>query len=57
VGDVLEAKRHALMAHRSQMERPAEQEDWPVLMDVSAGDFLARQFGDHEMFTRYRLNM
>jgi LmbE family N-acetylglucosaminyl deacetylase len=57
VGDVLEAKRHALMAHRSQMERPAGQDDWPVLEDVSAGDFLARQLGDHEIFTRYHLNM
>jgi hypothetical protein len=46
----------SLAALRSQMERPAGQEDWPVLADIGGGDFLKRLLSDHEMFTRYELN-
>ena len=56
VGDVMDVKRHALAAHRSQVERPAGLDDWPVLGDIGGGDFVMRLLGDHEMFTRYELN-
>jgi hypothetical protein len=49
-------KRHALAAHRSQMERPEGLDDWPVLSDVGSGDFVKRLLSDHELFTRYELN-
>ncbi|PDQ17841.1 PIG-L domain-containing protein [Mesorhizobium sanjuanii] len=56
IGDVVDVKRHALAAHRSQMERPAGLDDWPILADVGGGDFLKRLLSDHEMFTRYEFN-
>lgn len=56
IGDVIDVKRHALAAHRSQMERPAGHDDWPILPDIGSGDFVKRLLSDHEMFTRYELN-
>ncbi|MCA0030279.1 PIG-L deacetylase family protein [Mesorhizobium sp. B263B2A] len=56
VGDMIDVKRHALMSHRSQVERPAGLDSWPVLGDIGGGDFLGRLLGNHEMFTRYELN-
>ncbi|MBZ9677682.1 PIG-L deacetylase family protein [Mesorhizobium sp. ES1-1] len=57
IGDMIDVKRHALMAHRSQVERPAGLDNWPVLADVGEGDFLMRLLGNHEMFTRYEVNL
>lgn len=56
VGDVLARKRDALAAHVSQMQRPADVEDWATLSDLAGGDFLARLMNDYEMFTRYQVN-
>lgn len=44
----------ALSAHATQMERPADRPDWPVLADVWAGRFLDCAFGDCELFIRRR---
>ena len=56
VGDVIDVKRHALAAHRSQMERPEGLDDWPVLSDVGSGDFVKRLLGDRRCCTRYEFN-
>jgi LmbE family N-acetylglucosaminyl deacetylase len=45
-------KAHALAAYRSQLERRDGNPDWPVLGDVSSGEFLARFAGDREIFRR-----
>ena len=50
VEDVLPQKRNALSCHQSQMERFGEREDWPVLSDVSGGDFLDCFFQPYEVF-------
>jgi LmbE family N-acetylglucosaminyl deacetylase len=52
VEDVMELKRAALAKHRSQTIRLFEKSDWPVLDDVSDGEFLecllqAREFFHH----------
>lgn len=57
VGDVLDAKIAALAAHETQVRRPDGQEDWPVLSDVSRGDFIARLMRDHELFARQEVNI
>jgi LmbE family N-acetylglucosaminyl deacetylase len=57
VGDVLDVKQNTLAAHESQTRRPYGQDDWPILADVSRGDFVARLLTDYEMFTRYEVNM
>jgi LmbE family N-acetylglucosaminyl deacetylase len=56
VGDVLLTKRDALAAHTSQMVRPSDRPNWPILSDLSEGDFLLRLLADYEMFNRYELN-
>jgi LmbE family N-acetylglucosaminyl deacetylase len=53
IGDALAPKRHALAAHVSQMTRPEGRDDWPILADLSAGDFLARFLNEYETFFRY----
>lgn len=55
IGDVLEEKREALDAHKSQMVRLDGTPDWPVLSDVAGGDFLANFFGPYEVFLRQDL--
>jgi LmbE family N-acetylglucosaminyl deacetylase len=52
IAGVLEQKRRALLAHRSQMIRLVAGTDWPILSDVSDGDFLACFFQDFEVFCR-----
>jgi LmbE family N-acetylglucosaminyl deacetylase len=56
VGDVLEVKREALAAHDSQMRSPDDSHDWPTLVHLSGGDFIARLLADYEMFTCYQAN-
>ena len=56
IGDVLDVKRDALSAHASQMERPIQHPDWPILADLSGGEFLKRLLSDYEVFTRYEVN-
>ncbi len=48
----LDQKRSALAAHRSQMERLLGRVDWPILEDVSGGDFLACFLQPFEVFQR-----
>ena len=55
IGDVISVKRDALSAHESQVTCPLGQDDWPILADVSGGDFLARLMSDHEFFRRYEI--
>jgi LmbE family N-acetylglucosaminyl deacetylase len=52
VSGVLDRKRQALQAHRSQVERLAP--DWPILSDVAGGDWLKVFFGGVELFQRIR---
>lgn len=49
---VRELKLKALGEHRSQMQRPQDDEAWPVLADVDSGRFLARLTRDEETFRR-----
>lgn len=55
VGDVLETKRAALEAHRSQMTPLLPDTDWPTLTSFDGGHFLSLFFNDHEVFHRYPL--
>jgi LmbE family N-acetylglucosaminyl deacetylase len=50
VGDVLDIKRRALDAHATQMRRPPDNPSWPVLEDLSGGDFIGRLLTDYEVF-------
>ena len=52
VGSVLEHKRAALAAYRSQMERLNGEARWPVLSDVADGEFLQRLETEFEIFRR-----
>ncbi len=42
----------ALQQHRTQMVRPPQHADWPVLADVKNGDFLDLFFAPYELFHR-----
>jgi LmbE family N-acetylglucosaminyl deacetylase len=53
IGDVLDLKRAALDEYKSQMTRLAPDPRWPVLSDVSDGEFLERFLQDYELFYRY----
>jgi len=53
IGDVLELKRAALDQHRSQMTRLIPDSRWPILGDISGGEFLACFFQEHESFRCY----
>ena len=50
VADVLDAKRAALAAHRSQTERLIDDPAWGVLADVADGEFLERLLVPTEIF-------
>jgi LmbE family N-acetylglucosaminyl deacetylase len=50
VTSVLDVKRRALCAHRSQMERPPDRPDWTTLGDVSDGELLSLFFRSWEAF-------
>lgn len=52
ISDQLDQKRSALAAHRSQMERFLGRTEWPILEDVSDGDFLACFLQPFEVFQR-----
>ena len=51
IGDVLERKRQALYQHKSQMTRLLPEKSWPILHDVSDGEFLDCFFQDHEFLS------
>lgn len=48
---VAERKRQALAAHRSQVTRLNGDPTWPILDDVSDGQFVACMTGDYEVFS------
>ena len=50
----LAAKRRALAAHRTQVERRDGNPEWPVLADVSAGRWLELNLAPVELFTTSR---
>jgi LmbE family N-acetylglucosaminyl deacetylase len=52
VRETIAVKRGALKRHRSQMERMGAA-DWPILSDVSAGDWLRCFFTGRELFHEY----
>jgi hypothetical protein len=49
---VLQRKLDALGAYRSQTQRGQANPDWPILSDVSDGEFLARFLTGVEVFRR-----
>ena len=53
IGDILEHKHEALEQYKSQMTRLLDDPNWPILSDVSHGEFLACFFQEHEIFRRY----
>lgn len=53
IGDIIGIKRAALEMHRSQMIKLTEDPDWPVLSEVSDGEFLPCFFQEHEIFYRH----
>src|SRR5262249_14882902 len=53
VGDLLERKRAALAAHRSQVQRLVPDPGWVTLGDIADGDFLACFFRGREIFYRH----
>jgi LmbE family N-acetylglucosaminyl deacetylase len=53
VEDVLEQKRAALEEHKSQVTRLRPETAWPILSDVSDGEFLDRFFQPYEVFHQY----
>ncbi len=52
---VLQQKKVALEQHRTQMMRPDDAEDWPILQDVGKGHFLACFFQPYEYYYAYLL--
>lgn len=52
VADEIDQKRRALELHRTQMFRQGDHPDWPILADVSQGEFLACFFREYEFFFR-----
>ena len=52
VGEVVALKRAALDCHATQMRRPDGDPGWPVLADVSGGEWLARFLDGREVFRR-----
>lgn len=55
VRETVAVKRAALSRHRSQMERLDGDPAWPILPDVSDGEWLECFFGRHELFYGYVL--
>jgi hypothetical protein len=49
---VLDKKRSALDAHATQVRRPRGHPSWPILEDLSGGDFIGRLLTDYEVFRR-----
>jgi LmbE family N-acetylglucosaminyl deacetylase len=53
IRDVLERKLNALREYRSQIERRSGDPNWPILADVSAGEFLSCFHTDFEIFHQW----
>jgi LmbE family N-acetylglucosaminyl deacetylase len=52
ISNVLDAKRHALAQHKSQMEKLLPDTDWATLGDIAKGQWLECFFQDYEVFYR-----
>lgn len=50
VSSVVDRKRRALQEHTSQMTRPDETSDWPILADIANGDWLQRLVRPNEFY-------
>lgn len=50
ISDVIETKQEALQRYGSQMQRPEDDPSWPILADVSEGEFLSRFLSPFEFF-------
>ena len=55
IADVLEQKKAALDCHRSQVSRPDDNPDWPVLAEVGGGTLLPLLLDEREAFTVTRV--
>lgn len=53
IRDAMPDKRAALAAHRTQMQRVQPGTNWPILADVSDGEFLDCFLRPFELFQRY----
>ena len=53
ITDVLEYKKKALSKHKTQMTKPNNQTEWPVLGEIAQGDFLDCFLGDREYYFRH----
>lgn len=56
IRSVRNRKLDALAQYKSQMTRPPDVPNWPILADVSNGSFLACFAGDEEIFRRTEAN-
>ncbi len=56
IGDVSKLKRTTLENYKSQMTRPIPNPDWPMLAEVSNGEFLQCFYQEREIFHRYCFN-
>ncbi len=50
IADVLEIKKDALAQYESQMIKPLSGEKWPILPEISDGEFLGNFFQGYEVF-------
>ena len=48
----VDAKRDALNHHETQMRRPPDTPDWPILADFANGEFMELFFNGWEYFHR-----
>lgn len=53
IGDIVDMKRNALLAYRTQMTRVRPEKNWPILSDIAEGKFLRCFFQDYEYFHSY----
>jgi LmbE family N-acetylglucosaminyl deacetylase len=54
IRSAVQVKLHALGAYASQIERRGGNSEWPILADVSAGEFLACFAAEREIFRRWQ---
>ncbi len=54
ISDVLDNKKEALEQHQTQMARVLTNAHWPILQDVSNGEWLDSFFQKQEIFHRYQ---
>ena len=50
ISDVISTKKYALNQHKSQVEKMVGSDSWPILGDVSNGEWLKCSFHKYEIF-------